>query len=161
MEIPHNTQELKFRLKNIENILLAEVLIRSLKGNQSNTALPATIRGNQRNLFSSAVSYSKSMVTHTGYKAQITNKRMDTLSVIIELLNKVPADADFVIQNLVDFLKIVSQCRSKIDTEKYSALLRYFSTEVRNEFEGKETTLNYNSATDTIYQEKEERIHGT
>ena len=163
MVIMNNAQELKFKLKNTENILLTEILIRSLKGNQNNTALSSTIRSNQRNLFSSAVAYSKALITHAGYKTQVTNRRMDTISTIVELLNDIPESADYVVQGLVEFLRVLARCSEgdKIDTDKYAALLHYFRNEVENEFVGKATTLNYNSETDTISQTKQEVVHGT
>jgi hypothetical protein len=158
----NNAQDLKFKLKNTENILLTEVLIRSLKGNQNNTALPATIRSNQRNLFSSAVAYSKALISHSGYKAQVTNRRMDTISTIVELLNDISPNADYVVQDLVEFLRVLARCSGsdKINTDKYAALLHYFRNEVENEFAGKETTLNYNNETNTISQTKQEVIYG-
>lgn len=163
MQVAEQTKELKYKLKGIENILLVEVLIRSLKGNQNNPLLPPPIKSNQRNLFQSAASYSKALSANLGVVTNITNKRMDTLSVIIELLNEISPNADYVIQNLVEFLRVLITCSkgSKIDGEKYEALLSFFITEVQNEYDGKETNIIYSKENNTLEQRKKEKIYGT
>jgi hypothetical protein len=159
------TADVKHNLKSMENILLAEVLLRSLKGNQNNKLLPSTIRSNQRNLFQSASSYSKALGELLNTSTKITNQRMDNVTVIIELLNEINSNADYVIQNLLEFLRVLVNCSNgnKIDSDKYAALLQYFITEVQNEYNGKETTLVYNKEEHSLKQLKtpKEKIYGT
>ena len=159
MEIQSVTKE---NIKIRENILLTEVLLRSLKGNQHNSLLTKSLKSNQVNLFKSASCYSKGLSELIKVNPIVSNIKMENITTIIELLGKLNSNTDYVLQNLIRFLQIVTSASdsTKVDIRKYNALLQYFTEEVNNELEGKETSLIYNPEEHSLEQKKENRYNG-
>lgn len=147
--------EVKHKLGLEQNLALNKVLLQSLKTTKDSPETSDKLKKLQRDLFLAAVSFENTASKELGIsKEEMLSTKFDDLNLIIEFLNDLDESTSLIVQNLIDFLRVLSTFQkagaARLDPKKYAAILQHIRLEMETEFSGGECTMFFDAENNVL-----------